>query len=63
MDGEEPWHVKVTVNMLCLLRQCFNSRPDFHVYSSAIRVRVNAANMLTYPDVVALCGEQRFEQL
>jgi Uma2 family endonuclease len=60
MAGAEPWHVKVTNNLIIALGTRFRGR-DCEVFSSGMRVRVPAGDLYTYPDVSALCGKPEFE--
>jgi hypothetical protein len=39
------------------VHQHFRRRPC-HVYTHDMRVRVNATGLYTYPDVLAVCGEE-----
>jgi Uma2 family endonuclease len=56
--GEE--HNTLTLNIAAELRTQFRGRPC-RVYASDLRVKVAAGGLYTYPDVVAACGELRFE--
>jgi Uma2 family endonuclease len=60
MAGAQPWHVRVTNNVAAMLYNRFRGRPC-EAYSSDMRVRVQAGDLYTYPDVSALCGEPQFE--
>ena len=61
MAGAEPEHVTIMVNIAVELRQRFRGRPC-QVFISDLRVRVEPGGLWTYPDVVALCGEPRFDR-
>ena len=58
--GAEPWHAKITSNLVVALGTRFRGWPC-DVFSSGMRVRVPAADLYTYPDVSAVCGPQQFE--
>lgn len=60
MAGAQPWHDRVANNIRSILHVQFRGRPCEY-FSSDMRVRVEAADMYTYPDVSALCGEPKFE--
>ena len=62
MAGAEPEHVTIMVNIMVGLHQRFRGRPC-QVFSSDMRVRVEPSGLWTYPDVVALCGEPRFDRM
>ena len=60
MAGAQPWHLKIASNLAGMLYVRFRGRNcDF--FSVDARVRVRAGELWTYPDVVALCGEPRFD--
>jgi len=60
MAGASPPHVLITSNVNRELGTQFKNRPC-RVYSSDLRVKVSATGLYTYPDVVVVCGEQRFD--
>ena len=60
MAGAQPWHIKVTGNIIGLLYNQFRGKPC-EAYFVDMRVRVKAGDLWTYPDVMALCGEPKFE--
>ncbi len=60
MAGAGKAHNIITLNIASELRSRFRGGPC-HVYASEMRVRVQASSLYTYPDVVALCGEEQFE--
>ncbi len=60
MTGASETHNLMTLNIAGELRQQMKGRPC-KVYSNDMRVRVNATGLYTYPDVIALCEEARFE--
>ncbi len=57
MAGAREGHNLIAGNVFAAFHQQFRSRPC-RVYPSGMRV--NATGLLTYPDVVAVCGEPRF---
>ena len=63
MDGEQPWHIEITGNLLGMLHHRFRPRRDCHVYTGQMRVRVEAGELLTYPDLAALRGAPRYERM
>jgi Uma2 family endonuclease len=60
MGGASERHNLITGNILVALHIQFRGRPC-KVYSSDMRVKVNSTGLYTYPDVVALCGQSRFD--
>jgi Uma2 family endonuclease len=60
MSGASPAHVLIVTNVVSELRQQLRGR-DCRVYSTDLRVKVSATGLYTYPDVVVVCGEPRFE--
>lgn len=60
MTGASREHNLITVNVASQLRESFRGR-DCEVYAADMRVRIPAANVYTYPDVVAVCGGAIFE--
>ncbi len=59
MAGANECHSLITVNLAAYLSQQFRDRPC-RVYMSAMRVRIPATGLYTYPDVIAVCGEPKF---
>lgn len=60
MSGASRWHNLVTTNLSGELRAQLKTR-SCEVYSSDQRVHIPATGLYTYPDVVVVCGEPRFE--
>ncbi len=60
MAGAQPWHVRVADNLTVMLNNRLRGRPC-ESFSADMRVRVEAADIYTYPDISALCGTPRFE--
>ncbi len=60
MAGTGLVHNEVVLNILTGLRNQFRSRAC-RIYFQDIRLRVAEAGLYTYPDVMALCGEPKFE--
>jgi Uma2 family endonuclease len=60
MAGAGEAHNLIVMNIAGSLWQQFRNRPC-RAYSNDMRVRVSATNLYTYPDVVAVCGEPRFQ--
>ena len=61
MAGAEPEHIEIVDNLSFALKTQFGDR-SCKSYSTDMRVRSEAGEMYTYPDVVALCGELRFDR-
>ena len=60
MGGASRRHNLISLNIAAELRAGVRGRPC-EVYAHDMRVRVEATGLYTYPDVVAVCGEPRFE--
>lgn len=60
MAGTEPAHNRVLGNLVLALGARLRGRPcDF--YFQDVRLKVDEGDLYTYPDLMALCGEPRFE--
>ena len=60
MAGSSEAHNTITLNIAGELRIQFRGGPC-RVYTNDMRVKVQTTGLYTYPDVVAVCGERRFE--
>lgn len=60
MSGASERHNLIVTNVVRELSLQMKGKPC-KVYSSDMRVKVNATGLYTYPDVVALCGKARFD--
>ncbi len=60
MTGASRQHNRITVDLTAVLSTQLRDRPC-EVFVSDMRVKVRAAGLYTYPDVVALCGPAEFE--
>jgi Uma2 family endonuclease len=60
MAGASREHNLIALNVGREISQQFKDRPC-EAYVSDMRVKVSETGLYTYPDVVALCGEPRFE--
>ncbi len=60
MSGASRKHNLIGLNIGADLRQQFRGRPC-EVYVSDMRVKVSATGLYTYPNVVVVCGEAKFE--
>jgi Uma2 family endonuclease len=60
MAGASRAHNLVAGNVFAELRAQLRGRPC-EAYVSDMRVKVSRTGLYTYPDVVAVCGEPRFE--
>jgi Uma2 family endonuclease len=54
------WHNLITGNLYRTVSAQFLDRPC-EAYISDMRVLVSATGLYTYPDIVAVCDERRFE--
>jgi Uma2 family endonuclease len=62
MAGATPEHVLIAGNVAAELRLQLRGRPC-RVYPVDLRVKVSDTGLYTYPDVVVVCGEPRFDEL
>lgn len=60
MSGASEEHNLISGNIFAALHSQFRGRAC-RVYTSDMRVKVSPTGVYTYPDVVAVCGEARFE--
>lgn len=60
MTGASREHNLIGLSIASELRACLKGR-KCEVYHADMRVRIPSANVYTYPDVVAVCGEPKFE--
>ncbi len=60
MGGASERHNLIVTNIVRELSIQMKGRPC-KVYSSDMRVKVAATGLYTYPDIVALCGEAKFD--
>ena len=60
MSGASPQHVLIVTNVVAELRGQLKTRPCT-VYSTDLRLKVSAAGLYTYPDVIVVCGEPQFD--
>jgi Uma2 family endonuclease len=60
MAGASPTHVLIVANIMAALHGQLRRRPC-NVYSTDLRVKVQASGLYTYPDVVVVCGELQFD--
>ncbi|MBI1299818.1 Uma2 family endonuclease [bacterium] len=60
MAGASRAHNLITLNTAGELRSALRSRPC-ETYMNDMRVKVAKSRLYTYPDVVVVCGEPRFE--
>jgi Uma2 family endonuclease len=59
MAGASRQHNRMVLNLGILLDGQLRGR-GCEIFTSEMRVRVSAANLYTYPDVVVTCGEPQF---
>jgi len=60
LAGASEAHALIVTNLVLILGTKLRDRPC-RVYSSDMRVKVTAAGLYTYPDVVVVCGKAEFE--
>ncbi len=60
MTGASLAHNLVAGNIFGELRQQLKGR-QCHAYTNDMRVKITATGLYTYPDVVVVCGEPKFE--
>ena len=60
MAGATREHILLVTNLVGELRQQLRTGPC-EVYSNDMRVRVSPGGLYTYPDVIVVCEEPRFE--
>ena len=60
MSGASPAHNQIVTNIVGELYAKFKKRPC-RVYANDIRVKVSSTGLYTYPDVVAICNQPRFD--
>ncbi|WP_295402895.1 Uma2 family endonuclease [uncultured Thiocystis sp.] len=60
MAGASENHNQIVCNLVREISFQMKGRPC-RVYASDLKVRIPAGNAGTYPDLVALCGERRFD--
>jgi hypothetical protein len=60
MSGANRWHSLIAGNFYGELSSQMRRR-SCEAYVSGMRVKVSSTGMYTYPDIVAVCGEPRFE--
>ncbi len=60
MTGASRAHNLLCMNLAASLHQQLRGKPC-EIYANDMRVKVSETGMYTYPDLVAACGEPRFE--
>lgn len=60
MDGASRLHNLITFNLAGVFYRQLRGKPC-EAYVNDMRVRVQKTGLYTYPDVVAVCGEARFD--
>jgi Uma2 family endonuclease len=60
MSGASRKHNLITLNIGTGFNQQLRGKPC-EAYTSEMRVKVTATGLYTYPDVVVVCGERKFE--
>jgi len=60
MAGASPTHVLMVSNIVAALHGQLRRRPCT-VYATDLRLKVNASGLYTYPDIIVVCGEPRFD--
>ncbi len=59
MAGAKKAHNAISVNILIEIGNQMKDRPCF-VFGSDMRVQVSTNGLYTYPDIVAVCGEEKY---
>jgi Uma2 family endonuclease len=59
MAGNTLQHTEIQGNLMYRLRQALEGSPC-RPYGTDQRIRIEAVNLFTYPDVVVICGEPEF---
>jgi Uma2 family endonuclease len=60
MSGASRSHNRITVNLTAALHAQLKRKPC-EPFTGDLRVKVSPTGLYTYPDVVVVCGEPRFE--
>jgi Uma2 family endonuclease len=60
MAGASREHNLIALNIASALLAQLRGRPC-EVYQSEMRIRIDATGLYTYPDIVVVCGERRFD--
>ena len=60
MGGASPTHSLIVPNLASELRNQLKRRPC-RVHTNDLRVKVDETGLYTYPDVVVVCGEARYD--
>ncbi|MDG4551781.1 MAG: Uma2 family endonuclease [Candidatus Contendobacter sp.] len=60
MSGASRNHNRITVNLTSALHSRLKRKPC-EPFSGDMRIKVSPTGLYTYPDVVVVCGEPRFE--
>jgi Uma2 family endonuclease len=60
MTGSSRKHNLIVSNIIGELRQQLKGK-SYELYANEMRVRIPAVNIYTYPDVVVVCAEPKFE--
>jgi Uma2 family endonuclease len=60
MSGASREHNLIVAHIVSELDQQLKGKP-FEVYPSDMRLKVTATGLYTYPDVIVVCGEPKFE--
>lgn len=60
MSGASRWHNRITVDVTVQLSNQL-MEGECEVYAGDMRVRTDPTASYLYPDVIVVCGEQRFE--
>ena len=60
ISGASRYHNKIVVNLSREISTRFKGRP-YSVYTNDMRVRIDGTVRYVYPDLVAVCGPERFD--
>ncbi len=62
MTGGSPDHAAIGINISTALNVQLRGKPC-RVYSSDLKIRIDAANVATYPDVSVVCGQPELDPI
>ena len=60
LAGASPRHTAIAANVIAALHARFKGRPCT-VHTGDLRVKVSPTGLYTYPDVVVVCGQPKFD--
>src|SRR5262245_6647622 len=60
MAGASPTHVLIVTNIVAALHGQLRQRP-YTVYTTDLRLKVDASSLYTYPDIAVVCKKPQFD--